>query len=213
LYAKTAENGFSGNYNDLTNKPTIDGSETKVTAGTNITVTGTGTTGSPYVVNGKVHYIGESYGGGIVFYAYDNGQHGLIAATSDQSTAMRWFAGTNTPIRTIRDGVNAGQANTTIIIAAQGNGDGNTYAALLCSQYSIEVNGVTYGDWYLPSKLESELLYLQKQAVGGFANARYWSSTEHVTYNDCAWITDLGNGGQVWFNKNEPYHVRAIRAF
>jgi len=41
----------SGNYNDLTNKPAIDGSETKVTAGTNVTVTGTGTTASPYVIN------------------------------------------------------------------------------------------------------------------------------------------------------------------
>ncbi|MGE0587372.1 MAG: hypothetical protein AB7O48_02275 [Cyclobacteriaceae bacterium] len=41
----------SGDYNDLSNKPTIDGSETVVTAGSNITITGTGTTGSPYVVN------------------------------------------------------------------------------------------------------------------------------------------------------------------
>jgi len=41
----------SGNYNDLTNKPAIDGSETKVTAGTNVTVTGAGTIASPYVVN------------------------------------------------------------------------------------------------------------------------------------------------------------------
>ncbi len=41
----------SGSYSDLSNKPTTDGSETKVTAGTNVTVTGTGTTASPYVVN------------------------------------------------------------------------------------------------------------------------------------------------------------------
>jgi len=41
----------SGNYNDLTNKPLLDGSETKITAGTNVTVTGAGTIASPYVVN------------------------------------------------------------------------------------------------------------------------------------------------------------------
>ncbi|MBK7650324.1 MAG: hypothetical protein IPJ20_05620 [Flammeovirgaceae bacterium] len=41
----------SGDYNDLLNKPTVDGSETVVTAGSNVTVTGSGTTGSPYVVN------------------------------------------------------------------------------------------------------------------------------------------------------------------
>ena len=51
LHAKTAENGFSGNYNDLTNQPTTDGSETKVTAGTNVTLTGTGTTANPYIIN------------------------------------------------------------------------------------------------------------------------------------------------------------------
>ena len=40
-----------------------------------------------------VHFIGESYGGGIVFYVYDNGQHGLIAATADQSTGIQWYNG------------------------------------------------------------------------------------------------------------------------
>lgn len=42
---------YSGNYGDLSNKPTIDGSETSVTAGSNISITGSGTTGNPYVVN------------------------------------------------------------------------------------------------------------------------------------------------------------------
>jgi hypothetical protein len=40
-----------GNFNDLENKPVIDGSETKVTAGASIAVTGTGTTGTPYMIN------------------------------------------------------------------------------------------------------------------------------------------------------------------
>ena len=34
------------------------------------------------------HFIGESYGGGIVFWVDATGQHGLIAATSDQSTGI-----------------------------------------------------------------------------------------------------------------------------
>lgn len=51
LHAKTAENGFSGDYNDLKNKPVTDGSETKVTSGSHITVTGSGTADAPYVIN------------------------------------------------------------------------------------------------------------------------------------------------------------------
>ncbi len=53
LYAGKAANGFSGDYNDLTNKPVIDGSETKIQAGNNITVSGTGTIPAPYIINAK----------------------------------------------------------------------------------------------------------------------------------------------------------------
>jgi hypothetical protein len=53
LYSLKAANGFSGDYNDLTNKPLIDGSETKIEAGSNIKLSGTGTTDVPYVISGK----------------------------------------------------------------------------------------------------------------------------------------------------------------
>ena len=47
LYAGSTPSSFSGNYNDLINKPITDGSETKLMAGTNVTVDGTGTTAKP----------------------------------------------------------------------------------------------------------------------------------------------------------------------
>lgn len=37
-----------------------------------------------------VHTIGESYGGGIVFFVTPNGLHGLIAETVDQSQGCDW---------------------------------------------------------------------------------------------------------------------------
>ena len=47
--------------------------------------------------------------------------------------------------------------------------------------------------------------------VGGFANVRYWSSTEH--YQNVAWfhIFTSGNSGRA--AKLETYYVRAVRAF
>jgi hypothetical protein len=36
------------------------------------------------------HSIGESYGGGIVFYVTDGGLHGLIAAPSDEVSRLSW---------------------------------------------------------------------------------------------------------------------------
>ncbi len=53
LFALEAANGFSGDYNDLINKPVIDGSETKVMAGPGISITGNGTTATPYMVSGS----------------------------------------------------------------------------------------------------------------------------------------------------------------
>jgi hypothetical protein len=47
FYYGTNGSGTKGFYT----LPTVDGSETKVNAGTNVTVSGTGTTGSPYVIN------------------------------------------------------------------------------------------------------------------------------------------------------------------
>jgi hypothetical protein len=144
------------------------------------------------------HSIGESYGGGIVFYVYDNGQHGLIASTADQSTGIRGFGGTYTYTRARADGVGAGLKNTAIIIANQGAVDGAPFAATVCNEYSITVGGVTYGDWYLPSKYELNLLYLQKVVVGGFVNNNYWSSSE--TDTNTAWNQYFNNGHQYFAN-------------
>jgi len=63
-----------------------------------------------------VHFVGENYGGGIVFFIYDNGQHGLIASTADQNTGIRWSASPSTYTRAESDGINGGQNNTAIII-------------------------------------------------------------------------------------------------
>ncbi len=160
---------------------------------------------------GTTHAIGESYGGGIVFYVYDGGHHGLIAPTSNQGMAMRWYAGTNTSTMAMADGVGAGKANTAIIIANQGYGDGATYAARICNEYSVTVGDVTYGDWYLPSKFELNLLYLEKSVVGGFANDHCCSSSEANSTD--VWIQAFLYGGQSIDAKWKEYSVRAIRAF
>jgi Protein of unknown function (DUF1566) len=161
-----------------------------------------------------VHFIGESYGGGIVFHIYDNGQHGLVAATADQSTNIRWYGGNNVITRAMANGVGAGLKNTAIIIATQGSLDGNPLAATVCNEYSVTVAGVAYGDWYLPSKYELNLLYLQRAVVGGSligGNHQYWSSTE--ASNASAWLQVFSDGQQNYSAKGFTYRVRAIRAF
>jgi hypothetical protein len=182
-----------------------DGSETKVTAGTNVTITGSGTTASPYIVNATeatTLSIGQSYQGGIIFWLDITGQHGLLAATEDQNIDMQWSGGGE--ISAIRSGIGAGIYNTELIIASQGAGN---YAAQLCANYQ----GGEYGDWYLPSQYELHLLYLQQEAVGGFSEDFYWSSTE---YNDiAAWGHYFGQNTEIYNAKYYSEYVRAIRAF
>ena len=140
-----------------------------------------------FALNGsaQVHKIGEKHGGGIVFFVSDNGQHGLIAAASDQSTGIQWYNGVYSFIAdTIKEGVGAGAKKTAIIIAAlsKDNPKGN-FAAKVCADYSVTVDGSTYNDWYLPSIFELNLLRLQKDVVGGFTNyygETYWSSSEDL---------------------------------
>lgn len=161
----------------------------------------------------SVHFIGESYGGGIVFYVYDNGQHGLVAAPADLNggLAVYWFCCQYGPTLARANGVGAGFKNTSLINAAQALLGAIVSAATVCFEYSITVNGVTYGDWYLPSKHELNLLYLQRAVVGGFANGIYWSSSEFDNGN--AWQQHFAFGSISADSKTITYLVRAIRAF
>ncbi|MEY4049582.1 MAG: hypothetical protein RL262_416 [Bacteroidota bacterium] len=164
------------------------------------------------------HSIGESFGGGIVFYVWDNGRHGLIAATSNLSyggTSFFTWGPTANYVMAIRNGINAGMSNTERIIMKQGAGVG-TYAAMVAAHYSFNGNGWGgYGDWYLPSLYELQLLFKQKLVVGGFTNTTYvWSSTEadDKTAYTINFFSTTGTVQAEAKNLN-PRSVRAIRSF
>jgi hypothetical protein len=242
----------SGNYNDLTNVPTTNGSETIINSGTNVTITGTGTSGNPYVVNTTAHKLGDEYGGGIVFYVYDEGQHGLIAAKADllggqygTDPYFQWFYVLQycpdgcfyiyVPTGALGDGLGAGKINTSLIVASQSSCDvtvgfltstyGNynfplpDFAAKACVAYSAaDGKAITYGNWYLPSKYELNLLYLSQENIAtlNLSQDYYWSSTEHDEQN--AWYQDFTDGTQYYFpdgssKVNVTALVRPIRAF
>ncbi len=65
--------------------------------------------------------------------------------------------------------------------------------------------------WRLPSKDELNILYKNKDKIGGFANTTYWSSTE--SYGSNAWYQFFYNGKQFYSNKTNSTYVRAIRDF
>ncbi len=153
----------------------------------------------------KIH-IGQKYGGGIVFYVDSTGFHGLTTSTIDQSNSLKWFNGSFIQTSATGAKVGTGMENTNAIINAQGPG---IYAAGICDNLKIN----DFGGWFLPSKDELNLLYLQKVngKVGEFPCSFYWSSTE--SSNNGAWSQSFSNGANSSANKDGSYGVRVIRAF
>lgn len=148
--------------------------------------------------------IGQSYQGGIIFYIDGTGQHGLIAAATNQSTGIQWYNGSFTVTGATGTSIGTGNSNTNTIVASQGAG---SYAAKLC--YDLVLNG--YSDWYLPSKAELDQLYLNRNAVGGFSTLTYWSSSEYSSSNAASQYFNFG--GQLNDYKGFTNYVRAIRSF
>ena len=91
----------------------------------------------------------------------------------------------------------------------------NWYSAfnLVNDPANHDAAGINFTDWRLPTKDELNMMYKKKDAIGGFANNYYWSSTGYANY--AAWIQGFNSGGQYYTN-NFTYktnRVRAVRAF
>ena len=141
--------------------------------------------------------------GGIVFYVSNEGLNGLEAAPADQGVAA-WGC-----FSTSISGANG---------TAVGTGEQNTvYINAVCDETTAASVASAYGPgWYLPSRGELNLLYVQKIAgvVGGFDSSSrdlYWSSSQ--VSDDVAWVKSFDVGAQTQFNKDRHLKVRAIRVF
>ena len=181
----------------------------------------------PAGVGGFTHYIGEEFGGGVIFHLWKDPQgveHGLIVDKTDLSTSQVWSNVTALIGVTAQSSWN-GLGNSNAILGQAGQ---TNSAAALCLN---SING-GQSDWYLPSIDELSLLWHNRfnvnkslSTIGGatalpisLANVSsiyLWSSTENVgggqafrisfTYGDASYVNLGGNGF--------AHYVRAVRAF
>jgi ribosomal protein L40E len=172
--------------------------------------------------------------GGIVFYDKGNNSDGwryLEAAPPDLGEA-EWgvfaidVSGTGTAIgcgkqntRIIADAVvihyllgegiiTCDKQNTRIIADDSSKRGKSGTAAQMCDSYAYG----GYGDWFLPSRDELDLLYKNLKAKGlGGLDYSYWSSSQSNPSN--AWVQRFSDGYHVYTFKMNTNRVRAVRAF
>ena len=216
-------------------------SSTTVTAVTPAHATGavnvviTTPSGSATDTNGYTYLttaVGQSAYGGVVA-CLNGGVNNLVAATADNpASSIQWGGfGTTTNATSTTDGA----TNTATIVncltttaggGCPGNISINTYAAGVCSTYEVDSLGHTpcqtgntcYNTgWFLPAGNNTgasgqlNCLYTNQVAIGGFASAFYWSSTEFDAFS--AWIQDFSGGGQLFGSKDSTNQVRCVRGF
>jgi hypothetical protein len=166
---------------------------------------------------GFTHYIGEQFGGGVIFHLWKDAQgteHGLIVDLNDLGQEV-WSNVTSTLIGPSAQSSWDGLSNSTAIAGQAGH---TNSAAALCLN---STNG-GQSDWYLPSIDELSLLWQNRfnlnkslSSIGGatvlLSLAYYWSSSEdNANY---AWHFSFVDGPTLNYDKNLTTYVRAVRAF
>ncbi|EAZ94967.1 Legionella vir region protein [Flavobacteria bacterium BAL38] len=204
------------------------------TGGTSYNITGTSQLLSvPYALHAKTaeslvgggsggggftHYIGEEFGGGVVFHLWKDAsgvEHGLIVDKTDLSTSQVWSNIDATLIGASAQSSWDGLSNSNAIVGQAGH---TSSASALCLN---STNG-GQSDWYLPSVQELNMLwnnyYTVARSLTQISGATqlqptfYWSSTEYGTSAAGYFFFDYGPASSS-LNKGTTYYVRAVRAF
>ena len=199
--------------------PLLNAGVTKIIAGTNVTITPVGGTGDVTIdasggAGSFTHYIGELYGGGIIFALWKNAgvEHGLILSVASLSSALPWTLPAYDSVLVPASGAESrynGAANTVAIVAQAG--PSLSYAAGLCDIYS----GGGFTDWYLPATWELNLCFtnaaILSKVISPIYPGSYWTSSQFAisSANSISFLTgDIDVSA-----KSDLNEVRAIREF
>lgn len=220
IYAKEAENVFSGDYNDLTNQPDLSVYSTDESDPLFNASVASGITSSD-TARWNREYSGSTES--VVKYEAGSGidiTENVISVSvpdPDQPVALKFQGGIiyvhpffissgewgNNNSITGATSESDGLANTEKIVAATGEG---IYAARAC----YDLNDLGYDDWYLPSRVEIDAIYKQSYLLKYLSySSHYWSSTE--MNKDNAWKVNFYSGAHTTDAKTKVNTFVCIR--
>jgi len=165
------------------------------------------------------HFVGELYGGGIIFFVDNSGQHGLICSMSDirDEESIRLYRKQDPKPLT-------GRSDSAFIMNKVFVIDNPEHAKKLCENYSNSNLGTgVCSDWRLPTRNELEIMYGIKDELNRVLEFPlvkcYWTSTrinDEVLEN--IWLFDFYYGSLgAWNRTQRPVpgriYVRAVRVF
>ncbi|WP_428660737.1 hypothetical protein [Runella sp.] len=165
--------------------------------------------------------VGQAAQGGMVFWVdpASGGQHGLVVDKYDIMNGGCWDWPNSYSSFTPYCGAHAfgyygGEFNTARMLDKQD--EGYFYApAQACRAFGGGENSITkfsYGDWYVPSVGELNLLYTLRNTIGNFdTGKKYWSSTESSP--TLSYYVNFANGISNTLDKATYCAARCIRRF
>jgi hypothetical protein len=155
------------------------------------------------------YVVGEQALGGTIVYVDPSGEHGLVAANQDIGRVVWDSDGNFAGVGSTKSFTGGGIENMYNFLFFNRTG---TNATLLCMQYE----GGGYGDWYLPSLQELQIMYQARLFFpNGFSSGlfnEYWSSTE-TTQVISAWGVNFSTGFASRIHKGTQRQVRPVRKF
>jgi len=154
---------------------------------------------------GATRYVGERYGGGIVFHVSDDGRHGLISAVVEESARKRRQHRIHVDTIDFRGGVGAGKIITEPVTREENSEAGGVRVYPIPPENSLS-------EWYLPTRYDLDLLYLNRAVIGGYASfARGWKRTDVSSIN--AWFGSFVTGAKFTNGKDNYLYARVLREF
>lgn len=151
-------------------------------------------------VTAVAHFVEETGGDELPSVVVDGIT--VFVNTEDHTSSAQWGGFlTTTGATSESDGFN----NTQTITNVLGEFGGIPYAAKVCQ----DLNAHGFNDWYLPAKDEMQVIFDNKDDIGGFGTGWYWSSTEASSTNAIRFRFDSGFSNVS--GKNQSFNFRCVR--